>query len=92
MLQYASATGLMRTILIILLIWFGGKILLRMFAPVIMQFFVKKAEQKFGSQFNPNQQRPRQAPPEGEVIIEKMPKQETSNKNVGEYVDYEEID
>lgn len=93
MLQYASATGLMRTILILLLIWFGGKILLRMFAPTIMKFFVKKAEQKFGSQFNPNQQRnyntSRQV---GEVVIDKMPKQETSNKNVGEYVDYEEID
>lgn len=92
MLQYASATGLMRTILIILLIWFGGKILLRLFAPVIMQFFVKKAEEKFGSQFNPNQQKRQQAPPEGEVVIDKIPKQETSNKNVGEYVDYEEID
>ncbi|MDW5288368.1 DUF4834 family protein [Formosa sp. PL04] len=92
MLQYASATGLMRTILIILLIWFGGKILLRLFAPFIMQFFVKKAEEKFGSQFNPNQQKRQQAPPEGEVVIDKIPKQETSNKNVGEYVDYEEID
>ncbi|MGJ5641022.1 DUF4834 family protein [Formosa sp. S-31] len=93
MLQYASATGLLRTILILLLIWYGGKILLRLFAPAIMKFFVKKAEEKFGGQFNANQQGNYQSKDrEGEVIIDKMPKQETSNKNVGEYVDYEEID
>jgi len=29
---------------------------------------------------------------EGEITIDKMPQQKSSNKDVGEYVDYEEID
>ena len=34
----------------------------------------------------------KEAKKEGEISIDKMPKQKTSNKDVGEYVDYEEID
>jgi len=92
MLQYASLTGFVRTILIILLIWYGVKILTRLFAPYLMRYVAKKAEQKFGQQFN-TQQRPQPKQKEGEISIDKMPKHNTSgNKNVGEYVDYEEID
>ena len=29
---------------------------------------------------------------EGEVTIDKKPKRKSSNKDVGEYIDYEEID
>ena len=90
MLQYASLTGFVRTILIILVIWYSVKILSRLFAPYLVRYVAKKAEQKFGQQFN-NQQAPK--PKEGEISIDKMPDQNTSgNKNVGEYVDYEEID
>lgn len=92
MLQYASLTGFVRTILIILLIWYGVKILTRLFAPYLIRYVAKKAEQKFGRQFN-TQQRPQPKQKEGEISIDKMPNQNTSgNKNVGEYVDYEEID
>ena len=92
MLQYASLTGFVRTILIILLIWYGVKILSRLFAPYLMRYVAKKAEQKFGQQFN-TKQRPQEKQKEGEISIDKMPNQKTSkNKDVGEYVDYEEID
>ena len=91
MLQYASATGLVRTLLIILAIYFGVKILARLFSPFLIRFVAKKAEERFGGQFGSQQQ---QEPPkkEGEVTIDKMPNTKTSNKDVGEYVDYEEID
>ncbi|MBP0902511.1 DUF4834 family protein [Mariniflexile gromovii] len=91
MLQQASVTGFVRTILIILLIYYGLKILSRLFAPLLLKYIAKKAEEKFGGQF---QQRPPQQQPkkEGEVTIDKMPNTKTSNKDVGEYVDYEEID
>ena len=89
MLQEASFVGFVRTILIIMLIWYGIKILSRLFAPYLMRFVAKKAEQRFGQQ--QNKQQPKQK--EGETTIDKSPKQtKTSNKNVGEYVDYEEID
>ncbi len=89
--------GLLRTILIILLVYFGFKILARLFAPLLMRFVAKKAEEKFGGQFggfqNPNQQSQQQKQKEGETVIDKMPNQnKKSNDKVGEYVDYEEID
>ncbi len=93
MLQYASLTGFLRTILIILLIWYGIKILSRIFAPILMRYVAKKAEQKFGGQFNQHQQPQPKKKKEGEISIDKMPKDsKSSNKKVGEYVDYEEID
>ncbi|MDU8886179.1 DUF4834 family protein [Yeosuana sp. MJ-SS3] len=90
MLQEASAVGLVRTILIILLIYFGIKILSRLFAPILMKYVVKKAEKKFGTQFE-GFQKPKEQK-EGEISIDKIPKTKPSNKDVGEYVDYEEID
>ncbi|REE25618.1 DUF4834 family protein [Winogradskyella pacifica] len=89
--------GLLRTILIILLVYFGFKILARLFAPLLLKFVAKKAEEKFGGQFggfqNPNQQRQEQKQKEGETIIDKMPNNNSSsNQKVGEYIDYEEID
>ena len=93
MLQYASVVGLFRTILIIGLIYFGVKILSRLFAPLIMKFFVKKVEQKFGSQFDGFQNKQKtQTKKDGEVTIDKIPNTKNSNKNVGDYIDYEEID
>ena len=91
MLQYASVTGLVKVILIILLVYYGLKILSRLFAPYLMKYVAKKAEQRFGQQFGGFQKQDPQKK-EGEITIDKMPKSKTSNKNVGEYVDYEEID
>lgn len=92
MLQTASITGFVKTILIIMLVWYGVKILSRLFAPYLVKYVAKKAEQRFGQQFG-QQQRSQKTEKEGETIIDKAPKSNsTSNKNVGEYIDYEEID
>jgi hypothetical protein len=90
MLQEASIVGLVKIIGIILLIYYGVKILSRLFAPFLLRYVTKKAEEKFGGQFR--QQRTQPPKREGEISIDKMPKQKQSNKNVGDYVDYEEID
>lgn len=97
MIQEASATGLLRTVLTILVVYFVFKILARLFAPLLLRFVAKKAEQKFGQQFggfkNQANQKQQQAQKEGETVIDKMPNQnKQSNSKVGEYVDYEEID
>lgn len=93
MLQEASVVGFVRTILIIMLVYFGVKILMRLLAPILMKSLIKKAEKRFGQQFGnqqPFQQKPQN---EGEVTIDKIPnKNASSNKKVGEYVDFEEID
>ncbi|MBT8273287.1 MAG: DUF4834 family protein [Bacteroidia bacterium] len=93
MTQYASFVGFLRTILIILLIYYGVKFLTRLLAPYFLRYLSKKAEKRFGEHFGTyqNQQPPREK--EGETVIDKMPnKSQSSNKEVGEYVDYEEID
>jgi hypothetical protein len=97
MIQEASFMGLIKIILIILLVYYGFKILARLFAPLLVRFVAKKAEEKFGGQFggfqNPNQQRQQQKNKEGETVIDKMPNSnKSSNEKVGEYIDYEEID
>ncbi|MFP2995028.1 DUF4834 family protein [Spongiivirga sp. MCCC 1A20706] len=84
--------GLLRTILIILLVYYGLKIFSKLFGPAIMKSAAKKMEKKFSQQFN--QQRPQQTVrPEGEVTIDKAPENsKKSNDRVGEYVDFEEIE
>jgi hypothetical protein len=89
MLQYASATGIVRILLIILLVYYGVKIITRIFAPLLLKYVAKKASERFGDFQKPQQQATKK---EGEVTIDKMPNTKTSNKDVGEYVDYEEID
>ncbi|OZV68665.1 DUF4834 family protein [Winogradskyella aurantia] len=95
MFYEASVMGLLRTILIILLIYFGFKILARLFAPILLRFVSKKAEEKFGQQFGGYQSQQKAEPKrkEGETVIDKMPEQnKKSNDGVGEYIDYEEIE
>jgi len=95
MLQTASLNGFIRTILIILLVYYGLKILIRLFGPYLIRYMSKKVQQRFGGQFQYQQQQqtPNNRQKEGETVIDKMPNtNKTSNKNVGEYIDYEEID
>lgn len=92
MLQEASLYGFVRTILIILLVYYGLKILTRIFAPYLVKYMSKKMQQKFEGQFGqqPHQEQRRK---EGETVIDKMPNTNiSSDKKVGEYIDYEEIE
>jgi len=89
----------LKTILIVLLVYYGLKFILKLASPYIMRYVVKKAGQKFGSGFqgaytqsdftsstSDNTQ-------EGSITIDKVPQPKRKSKStVGEYVDYEEID
>jgi hypothetical protein len=96
MIIEASVMGLLRTVLIILLIYFGLKILARLFAPFLLRFVAKKAERRFGQQFqgfNSDPRENKQRQKEGETVIDKMPdKKKSTNTDVGEYIDYEEVE
>ena len=89
MLQEASLTGFFKIILYIALFYYLFKILSRIFAPILLKTLIKKAESKFGNQNTQQRQTPNK---EGEISIDKMPDHKSSNKDVGEYVDYEEVD
>ena len=88
----ASFTGFVRTILILLLIYYGFRILSRLLAPYILRYLSKKTQERFNRQFNNYQQQQEPRKKEGEVSIDKVPQKKTGGKDVGEYVDYEEID
>jgi len=88
-----SVVGVFRIILWILAIYFLVKILSRIFAPILLRFAARKVEKRFGQEFGQYQQQQPKTQKEGETIIDKMPNGKTaSNKTVGEYIDYEEID
>lgn len=82
-----------QTLLIILLIFFGLRILFRLLSPYIMRYLAKKVGQRFQNMAQGYGQQRAPSEKEGETIIDQVPNREKrSNKNVGEYIDYEEID
>ncbi|MCA0933789.1 DUF4834 family protein [Lutimonas saemankumensis] len=89
-MQEASIQGLW-FILFLILGYYAFRWLARVLLPVLMQKavrnFEKKAREQQGySNHNDNIR-------EGETIIDKKPvKQRESNKDVGEYIDFEEVD
>ncbi|MGO4911379.1 DUF4834 family protein [Leeuwenhoekiella sp. W20_SRS_FM14] len=84
---------LLQTILIILLIFFGLRILFRLAAPYLVRYIAKKAGERFQNMAGGFKNQNTHTKPEGEIVIEKVPNQDrTSNKKVGEYIDYEEIE
>ncbi|TRZ45446.1 DUF4834 domain-containing protein [Robertkochia solimangrovi] len=86
------------TILIILLIYYGVKILARLFGPMLLKYASKKMETKVRQKFEQYQQYQQQSASgaqQGETVIDHAP-QNDSRKNssgkVGEYIEFEEID
>jgi hypothetical protein len=98
----ASFTGFVQTVLIIILVFLGLKILLRAFAPSIMRFFLNRMSQRMQKEFeraqnqyqqNAYEQNRSQKQAGKQTIINDNPhsKNPQSTKQVGEYIDYEEI-
>jgi predicted lipid-binding transport protein (Tim44 family) len=88
-MEMASFSGLVKTLLWIVCIYYALKFLMRLLAPYLFQEMVKKAGQNFQQhqQQYQNQQQSQQN------------QQQTSNfekpqekKKVGEYIDFEEIE
>jgi len=64
---------------------------MRILAPFILTFFAKKMQEKFNDQFN--NQTNNSSKKEGDVTIESNNKSSHSkDDNVGDYVDFEEVD
>lgn len=84
---------LLQTILIVILVYYGFKFLLKWLAPKLLNYAVKKTSERFGQQFgNPQDFEPGQRT-EGETTISKKPPRKSNpSKKVGEYIDFEEID
>ncbi|PID69855.1 MAG: DUF4834 domain-containing protein [Flavobacteriales bacterium] len=83
--------NLLRTILVILVIYYLIRFISRYVMPLILKKMVNNVEKKFNQQTRQYQSDDRNFK-EGETIIDKKPRERRSNDNVGEYVDYEEVD
>lgn len=83
----------LKTILILLLVYFGLRILLQLAKPYLMRFLAKKVNQRFEKAFG---QGPFQPNATGDTNYtsenSKTSKNPKSTKVVGEYIDFEEID
>ncbi|MCT8340399.1 DUF4834 family protein [Flavobacteriaceae bacterium TK19130] len=85
----------LKTVLIILLVYFGLKFLIRLAAPFLMRYMAKKAGERFEKAFqgNFNDTGNASKEKEGKVSIDKMPRKDNKHRQeVGEYVEYEEIE
>ncbi|SRX56029.1 DUF4834 family protein [Aequorivita sp. CIP111184] len=83
----------LKTILIILLVYFGLKFLIRLATPYLMRYISKKAGQQFEQFFGNNSNMNSQREKEGSITIDKNPAQNSqSSKKVGEYVEFEEVE
>ncbi|WP_299680822.1 DUF4834 family protein [uncultured Tenacibaculum sp.] len=82
--------GLIKTLLIIGIIYYSFKFLARLFAPYLMKKAMSKMEEKMRNQ---NRQNTASDIKVGETVIDKKPNSnKQSDKSVGEYIDFEEID
>ena len=83
----------LKTILIVLLVYYGLKFIIRLVSPYIMRYVTKKAGQKFEQAFGANPYNSPETIKEGSVTIDKMPSSQKKTKvDLGDYVDYEEVD
>lgn len=87
-METASFTGFIRSLIILVLIYYGVRFFMRLLAPVIVQQVVKKAGENLFQQ-QQQQQEHYNAQSRQDNIKKDRP---AEKKKVGEYIDYEEID
>ncbi|MCL6266099.1 DUF4834 family protein [Flagellimonas myxillae] len=84
---------LLQTILLVVLVYYAIKLLLRWLAPRLFNYAIRKTEERFGQQFGTYQDFSDPKEKEGETSILKKPNPKSNpSKKVGEYIDFEEID
>ena len=101
MIAEASFTGFVQTLLIIILIILGLRIVFRIVAPYFMHFFLNKVGERMQKEFQKAQQQYQQNPYQGtgnkqnvrETVINNngTSKNPQATKQVGDYIEYEEL-
>ena len=78
-----------RTLFVILVIYYGIKLFTKYILPMLVDKGVKNMQQKMHEQQRENQRMSRR---EGEVTVENKDTRKNRGHNEGEYVDFEEVD
>lgn len=84
MIENAGIISVFRTLFLILLVYYGFKLIVRYLIPFLFRLFLKNHA---GKQYRQKQEHKK----EGEISIDTPPKSSAENDNLGEYVDFEEI-
>jgi flagellar biosynthesis/type III secretory pathway M-ring protein FliF/YscJ len=81
-------TNFFRTLFIIVVIWYGIKLVVKYVFPLMMRQTMKKMQSHMEEQLRQQQRNGRR---EGEVTVEGPPKSSAHRSSEGEYVDFEEV-
>lgn len=76
---------LLRTILIILLVYYIVKLFVRYIVPLLAKYFIRKVHKNYQKQYKKPERK------EGEINIDYTPDKKKSLNDIGEYVDYEDL-
>ena len=82
-------TSFLRTLFIIIIIWYGIKLVAKYILPMVLHKTMKNMQSKVEEEVRERQRSNR---PEGEVTIERNPNNNRDKLREGEYVDFEEVD
>ena len=90
--------GLLKTLLIIVLIYYLFRLTARFVSPFLLKYFINKTQRDFSNRENGYDKRHRKK--EGEVSIDYIPKKDKKRAasgrketgDEGDYVDFEEVD
>jgi hypothetical protein len=82
-------TNFLRTLFVILVIWYGIKLVTKYVLPMMLHRTVKNMQSRVGEQFRQQQQNGRT---EGEVTIENKGRTNGNKFQEGEYIDFEEVE
>ncbi len=94
-MAYASLSDFFEILLTFLLIYFALKLFFRFLGPILMRYALRKMGQKAEEQFKKSHQNYTQHTPDepAKTTINKQTQTNSSTKkDMGEYIDYEEID
>ncbi|PKP13824.1 MAG: DUF4834 domain-containing protein [Bacteroidetes bacterium HGW-Bacteroidetes-3] len=85
--------GLLRTLAIIVIVYYAIKFIGRYILPLFVSKIIDNVEKKMKDQQHQfNNQQEKSAGKVGETVIAKKPSDyKEGNKNIGDYVDYEEV-
>lgn len=76
---------LLRTFLIIIIVYYLIKLFVRYVLPYIGRYFIRRTMRNFENQQNQSHRNP------GDIDVEKAPPRKKTLDDLGEYVDYEEV-
>lgn len=91
-METASFNGFIKTLFIIIAVWYIMKFLGRIFLPILIKKMVSKAGQSFQQQQAQYDNTRRYNDNEVRLDTDTPNKRPREKKKVGEYVDYEELD